>query len=448
MARLFGTDGIRGIANEELTPTLAYLVGKAATFVLSKEQSVQPLFFIAKDPRVSGDMLQSAITAGILSQGGSVIPAGVLPTPAVAHLLRSYHATAGIMISASHNPMEYNGIKIFDAKGFKLPDETEDEIEKIVRNPETLPNVTPDAIGTIFPAKNAERDYINFLKSTVNCNFKGLKIALDCANGATSSVAESVFSELGATIFPVSNQPDGKNINQNCGSTHPEHICHYTVKCGCDVGISFDGDGDRVLFSDELGNTVDGDQILAILSKNMQKNGTLQKNTAVSTVMSNFGLTLFGEANNINIVQANVGDRYVLEKMLKNGYNLGGEQSGHIIISDHNTTGDGILTALKTVEIMVSENKKMSELSKVFDKLPQVLVNARVQNKNKDLVLKDEAILELVENVSIRLFKKGRALVRPSGTEPLFHVMIEGENLAQIQQYADEIAQKIEEKYS
>ncbi len=448
MARLFGTDGIRGIANEELTPTLAYLVGKAATFVLAKKQSAHPLFLIAKDSRISGDMLQSAITAGILSQGGSVIPAGVLPTPAVAYLLRTYSATAGIMISASHNPMEYNGIKIFDANGFKLPDETEDEIEKIVQNPEVLPQTASDEIGTILPAKNAERDYIDFLKATVNCNFKGLKIALDCANGATSSIAESVFSELGATIYPIANQPDGKNINRNCGSTHPEHICRYTVNSSCDIGISFDGDGDRVLFSDEFGNMVDGDQILAILSKNMQKNGTLQKNTAVSTVMSNFGLTLFGETNNINIVQANVGDRYVLEKMLQNGYNLGGEQSGHIIILDHNTTGDGILTALKVVEILVTENQKMSALSTIFDKLPQVLVNAKVKNENKDFVLKDEAILELVENVSIRLFKKGRALVRPSGTEPLFRVMIEGENLDQIQRYANEIAQMIEEKYS
>ena len=448
MARLFGTDGIRGIANEELTPTLAYLVGRAATFVLTKRQTAHPLFFIAKDSRISGDMLQSAITAGILSQGGNVIPAGVVPTPAVAYLTRFYGATAGIMISASHNPMEYNGIKIFDAKGLKLPDETEDEIEKIIQNPEVLPAVAPDQIGSVLPVKNTAKDYMDFLKTTVHGNFNGLKIALDCANGATALIAESIFSKLGATVFPVANQPDGKNINRNCGSTHPENICRHTVKSGCAIGISFDGDGDRVLFSDELGNTVDGDQILAILAKNMQKNKTLRKNTVVSTVMSNFGLTLFCEANNINIVQSNVGDRYVLEKMLQNGYNLGGEQSGHIIISDYNTTGDGILTALKVVETLVSENQTMSELSKVFEKLPQVLVNARVKNENKDFVLKDESILELVENVSIRLFKKGRALVRPSGTEPLFRIMIEGENLGQIQQYANEIAQLIEEKYS
>lgn len=445
MARLFGTDGVRGIANKELTCSLAYRIGKAATQVLSTGKQKKPLFLIGLDSRISGDMLQSAITAGILSEGGDVMQLGVLPTPGVAYLVRKYNAAAGIMISASHNPAEYNGIKIFSGNGFKLPDETEDEIERLTNS--TMLS-TSSRIGIIRPSGNAVRNYIDFLKSTVPRDFQGISIALDCANGATSHIAEAVFAELDATVCVTANEPNGLNINHNCGSTHPETICEFTKKSGSHIGISFDGDGDRVLFSDETGTPVDGDQILAILAKNMQKNGTLKRNTVVSTVMSNFGLTLFGEQNGIHIKQTNVGDRYVLEKMLQSGYNLGGEQSGHIILLDHNTTGDGILTALQLVTTLMQTATPLSTLARTLTKLPQVLINARVKNENKELVLKNEAVLELVENITIKLFRKGRVLVRPSGTEPLFRVMIEGENPEEIQQYAKQIATLIEETFS
>ncbi len=446
MARLFGTDGVRGIANAELTCELAFQIGKAAAWILSRRQH-HPLFLVAKDSRLSGDMLESALTAGILSAGGNVLPLGVLPTPAVAYLVKKYSATAGVMISASHNPMEYNGIKIFDANGFKLKDQTEDEIEVLTKNPHQIKSAEGDKIGTVLPPKNPVRDYIDYVKSTVDCDCNGLKIALDCANGATATIAETIFKELGADVFPIANQPDGTNINKGCGSTYPQNICRHTLETGSELGISFDGDGDRVLFSDESGTPVDGDQILAILAQHMKKKGTLQQNTVVSTVMSNFGLSLFGEANGITIKQANVGDRYVLEKMLQSGYNLGGEQSGHIIMLEHNTTGDGILTALQIVNILQHTNAPLSSHSKLITKLPQVLINAKVKNENKDLVLKNEAILELVENVTIKLFRKGRVLVRPSGTEPLFRVMIEGENPDGIREYARKIAQLIEELY-
>lgn len=446
MARLFGTDGVRGIANQELTCELAFSIGKAAASVLKSGQH-RPLFLTATDSRKSGDMLEAALTSGILSSGGNVIPLGVLPTPAVAFLVRKYSATAGIMISASHNPMEYNGIKIFDANGFKLNDQTEDKIEQLTKHPEQLKSANPDEIGCILPKKDAARDYINYVKSTVDCTFEGITIALDCANGATATVAETVFSELGATVFATANHPDGTNINRCCGSTYLKNICQFTTTNHAHLGISFDGDGDRVLFSDESGAAVDGDQILAILAQNMKQRGILQQNTVVSTVMSNFGLSLFGEANGITVKQSNVGDRYVLEKMLQSGYNLGGEQSGHIIMLQHNTTGDGILTALQIVSIVKQQSTSLSSLATVISKLPQVLLNAKVKNENKELVLTNEAITELVENITIRLFRKGRVLVRPSGTEPVFRVMLEGENPDEIREYAKKIVFLIEEIY-
>lgn len=447
MPRLFGTDGVRGVANRDLTCSLAHQIGMATAMVLSKKQHKKPMFLIAKDPRLSGDMLTGAITSGLLCAGSDVILLGILPTPAVAHLIRVYQATAGIMISASHNPTEYNGIKLFDHEGFKLSDETEDEIEKLVKNPHLLQSADPLEIGTILPPKNGIRDYINHLKSTVSTDFSGLKIAIDCANGATSKIAETVFSELGAEVFPIANRPDGKNINKNCGSTHLKTICEHTVKSGCDIGISFDGDGDRVLCSDETGTPVDGDQILAILASHMKESGTLKKNTAVCTVMSNYALTLFGENNDILMKQTNVGDRYVLEKMLKSSYNLGGEQSGHIILLDYNTTGDGILTALQVVQILKTKHCKMSRLSGILEKLPQHLINVRVKNEQKASVLLDEEVLELIETITVKLFRTGRVLVRASGTEPLFRIMTEGENPKEIEAYANEIATLIEKKF-
>ncbi len=447
MPRLFGTDGVRGIVNCELTGSLAQHIGSATAMVLSKNQQHKPLFLLANDSRLSADMLTEALTAGILSQGGTVMKLGVLPTPAVAYLVKTYQATAGIMISASHNPAEYNGIKIFDKNGLKLSDETEDEIEHLVKNPHLLQSAPPLEIGTVSLKKDGVRDYINHLKSTVSQDFSGLNIAIDCANGATSNIAETVFTELGAKVFPISNQPNGININRNCGSTHLQNLCRHTRQSGCDLGVAFDGDGDRVLCSDESGIPVDGDQILAILANHMKENESLNKNTAVCTVMSNYGLLLFGEKNDIQIEQTNVGDRYVLEKMLKSDYNLGGEQSGHIILLNHNSTGDGIQTALQIAEILKTKNCKMSQLSAMLEKLPQCLVNVQVKNETKEQVLQDEEVKELIETITVKLFRKGRVLVRPSGTEPLFRIMIEGENPKEIEQYAKDIAKLIEEKF-
>ncbi len=446
MGRLFGTDGVRGIANRELTCDLAYKIGRGATFLMGEKAGNQPTLLVAKDTRISGDMLSSALIAGILSAGGNAISAGILPTPAVAYLVRKYQADAGVMISASHNPMEYNGIKFFSSDGFKLPDSWEDAIEASLSAEPPLP--TGEEIGRILSETKAQKDYADYLKSTVDCDFKDLKIALDCANGATSHLAESILSELGASVFPIANTPNGTNINQNCGSTHPSLICEHTVSSGADVGIAFDGDGDRVLFSDKFGNLVDGDQIMAILASHMKNLGTLKENTLVGTVMSNLGLSIFGKENGITVTQAKVGDKYVLEKMLKYGYNLGGEQSGHIILLDYNTTGDGILTALQILRIMKNTHSSLSQLASLIRKLPQVLVNATVKNENKDLVLNDEEISELLENINIRLFQKGRVLVRASGTEPLFRVMLEGENLAEITDYANRIAALIQTKYA
>lgn len=448
MGRLFGTDGVRGIANTELNCDLAYKIGRAGAFVLSKECGEKPIILVGKDTRISGDMLESALVAGILSSGGDVMLAGVVPTPAIAYLVRKYGVQAGVVISASHNPMEYNGIKFFNSQGFKLKDEIEDEIEKLVLDDSEIPVVTGSFVGKIIKCNTARQDYIDYAKSTIDCDFKGLKIAVDCANGATAGIGDTILSDLGAYVFSIATEPNGTNINDSCGSTYIKNVCEKTIETGSDIGIAFDGDGDRVLFSDECGNEIDGDQVMAILGKFMKSNGILKNNTIVGTVMSNLGLSIFGEENDIKIKQASVGDRYVLEKMLKNDFNLGGEQSGHIIMLDYNTTGDGIVTALQILKILKNTGTKLSQLSQIIKKLPQILVNTKVKNENKELVLKDEEILELVENVNIKLFKKGRVLVRASGTEPLFRVMIEGEDIDEITAYANEIAELIKEKYA
>ena len=448
MGKLFGTDGVRGIANTELTNDLAYKIGRAGAYVLSKEFGGKPVIIIGKDTRLSGDMLEASLMAGIMAAGGDVMLAGVVPTPAIAYLVRKYKTQAGVVISASHNPMEYNGIKFFNHEGFKLPDATEDEIEALIFDDSSLPVNIGENIGKLLKCDLAKQDYIDYCKSTVDCDFKTLKIAIDCANGATSSIADVIFSDLGAQVFSMSNLPNGININDNCGSTHMGNVCEFTKASGADVGIAFDGDGDRVLFCDEYGNEIDGDQVMAVMGNYMKNNGTLKKNTIVGTVMSNLGLTIFGENNGIDIVQTSVGDRYVLERMLKDGYNIGGEQSGHIIVLDYNTTGDGIVTALQLLRILSNTNQKLSDLSGVIKKLPQVLVNAKVKNENKDLVLKDDEISNMVETVNIALFKKGRVLVRASGTEPLFRVMLEGEDIDEITKFANDIAGLIKTKYA
>jgi phosphoglucosamine mutase len=448
MGRLFGTDGVRGIANTELNCDLAYKIGRAGAFVLSKEFGEKPIILVGKDTRISGDMLEAALVAGVLSSGGDVMLAGVVPTPAIAYLVKKYGVQAGVVISASHNPMEYNGIKFFNSQGFKLKDEIENEIERLVLDDSEIPLVTGSFVGKIIKCNTARQDYIDYAKSTIDCDFKGLKIAVDCANGATAGIGDTILSDLGAYVFSIATEPNGTNINDNCGSTYIKNVCEKTTKTGSDIGIAFDGDGDRVLFSDDCGNEIDGDQVMAILGKFMKTNGILKNNTIVGTVMSNLGLSIFGEENDIKIKQASVGDRYVLEKMLKNNFNLGGEQSGHIIMLDYNTTGDGIVTALQILKILKNTGTKLSELSQIIKKLPQILVNTKVKNENKELVLKDEEVLELVENVNIKLFKKGRVLVRASGTEPLFRVMIEGEDIDEITAYANEIAELIKEKYA
>lgn len=447
MGKLFGTDGIRGIVNEELTCELAYRVGKAGAAILKSKFAQRPAILIAKDSRISGDMLFCALASGILSAGGEVWDAGVLPTPGVAHLVKRRRLTAGIMISASHNPAEYNGIKFFDNNGFKLPDSMEAQIEALAQS-SAFPKTAPNEIGRIRQAADARRDYMDYLKSTLTEDLCGITLMADCANGATSHIAAQVFGELGAKVYPIHSRPNGFNINENCGSTHIEQLCRQIKTTDAQLGIAFDGDGDRVLFCDENGSVVDGDQTLAILSHHMKTAGTLHENTIVGTVMSNLGLTLYGEANGITVKQANVGDRYVLEKMLHHDYNLGGEQSGHIILSDYSTTGDGILTALMVLQILKRSRMSLSQLAGIMKKLPQILINARVKNENKDRVLCDPEVTELVETVNIRLFQKGRVLIRASGTEPLFRVMLEGENLDEITAYAHEIAALIQKKYA
>lgn len=447
MGKLFGTDGVRGIANRDLTCQLSYKIGRAKGYVLKKNCSEKPLFLIAKDTRLSCDMIESALTAGILSQGANVMQLGVLPTPAVAYLVKHYGASAGVMISASHNPAEYNGIKFFDSKGLKLSDALETQIEELVREDSKISDSPPNQLGKILPINNPKKDYLTFLASTVSCDFKNLHLAIDCANGATVSLAEELFTGLGATVTMFSNQPDGLNINRDCGSTHLNQICHHTVKAYADLGISFDGDGDRVLLCDESGKPIDGDQILSILAHHMKSQGKLPKNTVVSTVMSNLALSLFGKENDITVKQTKVGDRYVLEEMLSFGYHLGGEQSGHIILRPESTTGDGLLTALKILEIMKQKNSTASQLASVMTPLPQILLNITVQPLKKEEVLADAEVQSLKASISHQLGNNGRILLRASGTEPVFRVMLEGKSAKEIGEYAHKMANLISQKF-
>ena len=361
MGRLFGTDGVRGIANSELTPSLAFEIGKAAAYVLTKEVHRKPKILIGKDTRLSGDMLEAALTAGICSVGAEVIALGVLPTPAIAYLTRKYEADAGVVISASHNSAEYNGIKIFNANGYKLNDEIEERIEAIVLDKtEQIDLPTGDAVGKVTRHENAAADYIAYAKSTIKTDLTGMKIAIDCANGANYKTAVKVFVELGAEVYVVHNHPNGININLNCGSTHTKEFSEYVKNINVDIGITFDGDGDRLLVIDEKGELVDGDKIMFICAEQLKERGLLMKDTLVTTVMTNLGLVLSAKEKGINIVQTKVGDRYVLEEMLKSGYVLGGEASGHIIFLNHNTTGDGLISALQLIKVMKKSGKKMS----------------------------------------------------------------------------------------
>ncbi|WP_434631887.1 phosphoglucosamine mutase [Thermoanaerobacterium thermosaccharolyticum] len=445
MARLFGTDGVRGIANKDLTPQLAFELGRAGAYVLT-ECSRRPKILIGRDSRVSGDMLQSALTAGLTSVGAEVIDAGIIPTPAVAYLTRLYKLDAGVVISASHNPVEYNGIKFFNKDGYKLPDEVEDKIEKIINENSDLPTPTGLDVGNVIESKSAQRDYIEFLKSTINCDLKGLKIVLDCAYGASSTVAPILFHELGADVILYGSHPNGEKINVKCGSTNPKVLQEIVAGTGADVGFAFDGDADRLIAVDEKGNVVDGDHIMAMCGIHLKSRGKLNKNTVVVTVMSNIGLDIALKQNGIDVVKTKVGDRYVLEEMARNGYSIGGEQSGHIIFLDHNTTGDGEITALKVAELLVSSGKKLSELSGVMVSYPQVLINAKVKNELKHKYMDDEDIAREINKLEKEMQGEGRVLIRPSGTEPLVRVMVEGKDQEKIESMAKELASLIEKK--
>ncbi len=447
MGKLFGTDGIRGIANVELTPELAFKVGQAGAYVLTKETNHKPKILVGKDTRISGDMLESALVAGICSVGAEAVIVGVLPTPAIAYLVRKYKADAGVVISASHNPVEHNGIKYFNSNGYKLSDAIEERIENIVLyDSEPMPTPMGAEVGRRIEKYDAFEDYIEFAKSTIGCTLDGLKIALDCANGASFQVAPSIFSELGAEVYVIHNEPNGININEGCGSTHIEALQKFVLECGADVGFAFDGDADRVLAVDENGKVVNGDQIMAICGLHLQKQGKLENNTIVATVMSNLGLSLMAKENGLKIVQTKVGDRYVLEEMLDKGYVLGGEQSGHIIFLEHNTTGDGIVTALQLISVLKESGKKLSELASVMQVLPQVLVNARVSNEKKNTFTDDEVVAQAIRELEDTFKGNGIVLIRPSGTEPLVRVMIEGQDEKFLQQKAEELAKLIENR--
>jgi len=445
MGKLFGTDGVRGIANTELTGRLAYELGRAGAYVLTKETYHTPKILVGMDTRISGDMLEAALTAGICSVGAHAILAGIVPTPAVAYLVRKYKLDAGIVISASHNPVEYNGIKFFNSEGYKLRDELEDEIENIVLNEkDCLPKPTGEFIGTKSIAEEALDDYIDFLAAAGSVKLNGIKVAIDCANGASYKAAPISLLKLGADICIIHNEPDGNNINLNCGSTHMESLQKFVVENEADIGFAFDGDADRCLAVDENGNLIDGDKILAICGLYLKENGRLKGDTVVGTIMSNMGLSVMGSKYGINIEQANVGDRYVIEKMLDGGYCLGGEQSGHIIFHDYNTTGDGIVTAIQLLTVLKEKGVKASELANVMDVYPQVLVNAKIKNEYKTTYMENAEVREAVIELEKKFEGQGRVLIRPSGTEPFVRVMIEGKDIEQMQLDAEELASIME----
>lgn len=450
MGRLFGTDGVRGIANDTLTPELALKIGQAAALVLIEEcKSAKPTVLIGKDTRASGDMLAAALTAGLTSVGCNVLSVGVVPTPAVAYLVCKYGCEAGVMISASHNPCEYNGIKIFQKTGYKLDDSIEEEIEAIILdNAREIPVLTGGKVGNRMYCKTAVQDYVDHVISTASVRFDGLTIALDCANGSASVCAKDIFTGLGAKCIMLSDTPDGENINDNCGSTHPEELMRFVKDAGLDLGLAFDGDADRMLAVDENGELIDGDKVIAICSKRLKDEGKLKKNTAVVTVMSNMGFFKFCKENGIDCAKTAVGDRYVLERMLKDGYNIGGEQSGHVIFLDFATTGDGELSGVQLIETVVKSGKKLSELAKIMRVYPQVLINVKVTPEGKQKYNNDEYIISAVQQAEMELSGEGRVLVRVSGTEPLVRVMLEGSDIDQITKLGNAIADVVKERLS
>ena len=447
MGRLFGTDGARGIANTELTCELAMQIGRAAACVLTEATHHRPLFLIGMDTRVSSEMLEAAMVAGLTSVGADVKLLGVIPTPAVAYLVKKYGADAGIMISASHNPCEYNGIKLFNGEGFKLSDQIEEQIEAIVLDRKTqLPSPVGGDLGRVSRADCAVDDYIHHIASTVPCSLSGLKVALDCANGSASVTAKKLFTSLGADVITIHDEPNGININDHCGSTHMDDLIETVKRYRCQAGLAFDGDADRWLAGDEQGNLVDGDRLIAIFADEMMKEGTLKNDTAVVTVMTNLGFFRFCESRGIKTCATKVGDRYVLEEMLKNGYKIGGEQSGHIIFLDHSTTGDGQLTGAQLLYVLRKHSERLSKLSSLMERFPQVLVNVRTDAKGKAKFPEDTVIKERIDEACKQLGRDGRVLVRISGTEHLIRVMVEGKDFDTINRIAVDLSDVIKER--
>ncbi|MCL4425844.1 MAG: phosphoglucosamine mutase [Firmicutes bacterium] len=444
MGRLFGTDGVRGVANTELSPELAYRLGRAVVSFL-QEAEERPRIVIGKDTRLSGDLLEAAMMAGINSAGADVLRLGVVSTPAVAYLARNLGAAGGVMISASHNPAEYNGIKFFTRGGYKLPDEVEDRLEELVRDHrDDLPRPTGEGVGRVLAAEGEVERYIQYLMSTLPGNLSGLKIVVDAANGSASQIAPEVLRRLGVEVIPINDRPNGLNINVACGSTHPRGLQEAVLHHGADLGLAHDGDADRVMAVDEKGQVVDGDQIMAICGLDLLRKGRLKENTIVATVMSNLGLDLAMKRAGGRVVKTKVGDRYVLEEMLKRDLTLGGEQSGHLIFLEHSTTGDGILTALQLLAVMREGDQPLSSLATVVQKMPQVLLNFRVKRKEG---LEDNArIRKAIRSAEEELGEMGRVLVRPSGTEPLVRVMLEGPEKRRLEELAQGIGQVIQEE--
>ncbi len=440
MGKYFGTDGVRGEANVELTPELAFKLGRFGGYVLSQHEEETPLVFVGRDTRISGEMLEHALIAGLLSVGIRVYKLGVIATPGVAYLVRTEKASAGVMISASHNPALDNGIKFFGGDGFKLDDDRELEIEALLDAAEdTLPRPSAQGLGTVMEYPEGLRKYQEFLVST-GVQLEGMHVVLDTANGAASTSARQIFADLGAQLTVIGENPDGLNINDGVGSTHPEHLQEKVKVVGAAIGLAFDGDSDRLIAVDENGEIVDGDKIMYIIGSYLSSKGLLEKNTIVTTVMSNLGFHKALDAKGIQKEITAVGDRYVVEEMRKSGYNLGGEQSGHVVIMDYNTTGDGQLTGVQLTKIMQETGKKLSELAAEVTIYPQKLVNIRVENSMKDKAMEVPAIREIIEKMEAEMAGNGRILVRPSGTEPLLRVMAEAPTHEEVDYYVDTIS--------
>ena len=449
MGRLFGTDGVRGIANTELTVERAMEIGRAAAEVISDGCRRRPLFIVGADTRMSSSMIGCAVMAGICSRGADVIDLGVVPTPAVAYLVGKYKADAGVMISASHNPAEFNGIKIFGGEGYKLPDALEDKIEAIVLDGESDgKKPIGGEVGKVTKSDRAARDYIDHVKRSVLYSLDGMKVAIDCANGSASTTAAKLFEELGANATILHADPNGTNINDNCGSTHIDRLSKFVVEGGYDCGVAFDGDADRCLAVDENGKLVDGDQMMAVCALDLQERGRLNGNAVVGTIMTNFGFGKFCDEHGIKFIATKVGDRYVLEEMLLEDYSFGGEQSGHIIFRDFATTGDGQLTACQLLSLIRRKGKKLSELASVMTCYPQTMVNLKVSAEGKLKFYTDPDIRDAMNEAKAELGATGRLVVRPSGTEPLIRVMAEGEDMAQIEAITNRVANVIKERLS